>query len=312
MQEAFDQAGEGEIPFISKSKVQKWDTCPRQFYEDVVEDRDTDDDEDSSEAMERGLAVHDTFEQFYENAVDYVDEHGEAPDRLVHLLPDDESLWEDVLDPYVTNFLAFESRRLTASDTVEEWLPVGIEEEAWNNEDPPWMGRADVFLNASSIPTLTADQGVVLTDFKTGSKPHPEFREGAIFLQLEYYAMLFDQRYDIVALGGYYPKSDAFLTTSRDEDRRERIRTTVDEIIAADNEDPSDFPAEEQALCCWGDGDGQRCPFYEECPSQWAVPADNQSEFRDACREHETPEAVAEAMGITEDAVEYWLRKLDR
>ena len=315
MQAAFEAAGPDEIPFVSKTKVKNWVNCAQRFYHDTVADHDGEGSDDGdAEAIQRGTLIHETIEGYYHNVVEYVEETGELPEQPAAHLPDNQDEWEEVLDPYLTNFLAFEARRLERVDTPAEWLPVGIEEEAWLDrpsypDEPPWMGFADALLPTASLP-VSVSSGVALIDFKTGDVPWVDFRDTGIFLELEYYSMLFEDEYTITALGGYYPREDELLTSAPMGERRDLIRSSVREMATASPTDPSDYPVNEQPLCCWGPGDGSRCPYYEDCDSTWAVPVERKSEFMRLCRELDSVAEIADRLGTTVDAVEYWAGKM--
>jgi len=273
------EAGPNQIPYISKSRIKKFVTCPRKFYYSYIQGVPT----KETDAMRRGTAVHEAFETYYENAVRYVRREGETPEDLVELLPEDTATWARYLDPYITNFIQWEEERLEAADSAAEWLPVAIEAEEWL-EDPldrgadaiPWMGYADVILNAASLPACEEDSGVVIIDFKTSDEtPKEQYRDEGIYLEGEYYAMLFESEYDVAAVAGMYPAPGEMVISPLKESRRERIREVVNHI--QDFRDRDDYEADEQPLCQYGVGEG--CDFYGICSSTWGEAIKNEGNY---------------------------------
>lgn len=314
-----DLAEADELEYISKSRIKEWLSCEWRFYKKYVEGKR----EPENEAMRRGSDIHETFEVFYENARKYVASTGSLPENIREFLPD-EVVWEDYREPYVANFIRREEgRKKYLEDKADNgeidreelsyyWLPVGIEEEGWLDEQsPPWMGYADVMVHAESVPTVMTDDGVVVIDFKTGDTPDEQYREKGIYLEGEFYAMLFDDEYEVAAVAGYYPKDDDFLISPLKKNRRDIIREAVTEMVEA--EEPDDYEYNEQPLCAWGSSDDERCPYYEEeCESTWAVPIDNKERFVEFCERGLSSAHIAMEMDTTVDAVKYWARKLDR
>lgn len=254
----------GELPYISKSRVTTYKTCPRKFYYSYIKGLRTPD----TYYTKRGRQIHEAYERYYENLLEHYEATGEIPDDLTELLPSEVSLWADWIEPYMSNFIMFEQARLAEAPTVEDFLPVGIEAEGWDWEQaPPWMGYADVIVNASSLPQIDEDDGVVIIDFKTGKTPDPKYRDDGIFLEGEYYAVLFEGNWDIAAVAGYFPMNDDFVVSPLDTERRERIYEYVEEMNASDEID--NFPIDPQPLCKWGPDDDQQCDFYVICSSKW-------------------------------------------
>ncbi len=259
-----ESAAAGELPYISKSRLTTFKTCPRKFYYQYVKGLRT----PTNFYMERGTRVHETFEVYYENVLEDYNERGEIREDLSEYLPNDTMEWADFTEPFISNFLLFEYRRLDAVDDVRGFLPVGIEAEGWDDEmAPPWMGYADVILHAASLPDVEEDKGVVIVDFKTGKTPDPKYRDDGIFLEGEYYAILFEQDWDIAAVAGYFPKNDDFIVSQLDDERRTRIYEYVESMTGGELREH--FPTKEQPLCKWGPGDDQQCDFYDICSSSW-------------------------------------------
>lgn len=314
-----DIAFADELEYISKSRIKEWVTCEWRFYKKYVEGKR----EPENEAMRRGSTIHEAFEVFYENARKYVESHGQLPADLWELLPDDGE-WTAYQDPYITNFLRREEGRrayledkasagqISDEEVSDYWLPVEIESEAWLDfQEPPWMGYADAILYAESLPTVTADDGVVIVDFKTGDTPDEQYRNKGIYLEGEFYALLFEDEYDVAAVAGYYPKDDDLLISMLDKSRREVIRTAVEEMVAADDE--SDYEYQEQPLCAWGESDDERCPYYEdECESTWAVPVDEKEQFIAYCDNGFASAHIAMELNTSVEAVKYWAKKFGK
>lgn len=308
-----------ELEYISKSRVKEWLVCEWRFYKKYVEGKR----EPENEAMRRGSDIHETFEDFYHNAKEYVSEHGTLPDDLETLLPKAEQ-WEEYYEQYVESFVRREEGRLaylrdkadsgeiSNEEVTELWLPVEIESEAWLDfQEPPWMGYADVMVHAESMPTVLSDDGVVIIDFKTGDTPDENYREKGIYLEGEFYAMLFEDEYEVAAVAGYYPKDDDLLISPLKKNRRDVIREAVEGMVGAAS--PDDYEYKEQPLCAWGEDDDERCPYYEdECESTWAEPIDNKETFVDYCEREMSSAHIAMELGTSVDAVKYWARKLNK
>ncbi len=261
-----ENAADGELPYISKSRVTTYKTCPRKFYHQYILGMRT----PGNYYTKRGTQIHKAYELYYENLLEYYSESGEIPDDLTEMLPADVSLWADWIEPYISNFIMFEEARLKAAPDAESFLPVGIEAEGWDWDQPvPWMGYADVILHASSVPQVETNEGVVIIDFKTGKTPKKQYRDDGIFLEGEYYAMLFEGDWDIAAVAGYFPMNDDFLVSELDAARRSRIEKYIEEMAASN--DREDFPTCEQPLCAWGKEEGQQCDFYKICSSKWGT-----------------------------------------
>lgn len=275
---------EGTLPYISKSRLTTYKTCPRKFFYQYIRGLRP----PENDAMKRGTRIHETFEIYYENLLEAYEETGDIAMPLRQYLPEDTGKWADFTVPYISNFLLFEHRRLDASwdsaartnahieepsATVEEaateqFLPLGIEAEGWDETmDPVWMGYADAILYAGTIPQVESDTGAVIVDFKTGKTPDEKYRNDGIFLEGEYYAMLFEKEWEVAAVSGYYPKNDDFIISELDAERREDITQMVNEMKSS--QDIEDFPIDPQPLCKWGDGDDEQCDFYNVCPSSW-------------------------------------------
>lgn len=296
-----------DFEYISKSRITQWKKCPRKFYYKYVLGLR----EESTEALERGSNIHEIIEEYYENASDYVDEHGEIPEDLLQLLPHEDEYIE-YMEPYIANFLEREKERAEYSESAEIWKPIGIEKYAEKHhlqEDTPLMGYADVILHAGSLPEIDKNEGVVIIDFKTGNTPDDRYLDEGIYLEGEFYAMLFEEEYNIVGIGGYYPKDNDYLITERKSSRQEDIEDAVQIILDA-GMSVEDYEAVEQPLCAWGEGEDERCPYYEMCESRWAVPIDNREKFEDLQEMGIPSRSIADVMGTSVSAVKYWEHKL--
>jgi CRISPR/Cas system-associated exonuclease Cas4 (RecB family) len=259
-----EAAGDSELPYVSKSRVKTYKQCPRKFYYKYIQGMRP----PENFYMKRGSRIHKVFEIYYENLVEQYEQSGVVPDTLQAYLPEDSRRWADFIEPYISNFLLFELRRLVASPTLESFMPVGIEAEGWDETmDPVWMGHADAIFDAASLPNVETDDGVVIVDFKTGKTPKPQYRDSGIFLEGEYYAMLFEREWQVSAVAGYYPKNDDFIISELDAERREDITQMVNEMNSS--QDIEDFPTEPQPLCRWSENDDDQCDFYDICPSKW-------------------------------------------
>jgi CRISPR/Cas system-associated exonuclease Cas4 (RecB family) len=288
------------LPYISKSRLKEYVTCPMKFYFTYVLGRRG----DATFYMARGTEVHRTFENFYENVQD--DLSAAFNGKLRNYLPGMQTGhgrrgaadWADHITPFIGNFLKFERRRrLTCLENAEAvnksrksyiapewWNPVGIEEEGWIDydwNDPEWdvplMGFADLVVASASLPDeiVEANYGVTILDFKTGSVPDPQYRDEGIYLEQEFYATIFEQTMDreVTGVAAYYPKSDTTIGAELSNDRREFMDQKLHEMVALSfHAEKEWFPIDEQPLCAWSNakGDGM-CDHYAECDSEWGL-----------------------------------------
>jgi hypothetical protein len=210
-----DEKLENGLDYVSKSRIKTYKQCPAKFYWKYwCEHRPP-----GTMATERGSQIHEAFEIFHENLMEYIRDHGEKPDRFTPLMPDGFELTSQWLD-YIGNFWKFEHRRANEAfrstayaasripsgmidvdeQSVDAWNPLEVEAEFWMGEPPedydgepdyvdesgppvgdiPWMGKADVVLNSASVPGVTGS-GVTILDYKTGKCPTIKY-QGAPFL----------------------------------------------------------------------------------------------------------------------------------
>jgi hypothetical protein len=143
-----------ELPYVSKSRITTFLQCPRKFFWKYwCEERSP-----GTIYTERGSQVHESYELFHENAIEYIEEHGEMPERFTPLLPDRRS-WHQWIE-YIGEFFRFELRRYEQATheackldamgpvdepfphldiekkTLEYWKPVGVEVEFWLGKPP--------------------------------------------------------------------------------------------------------------------------------------------------------------------------------
>lgn len=261
------------LPYLSKSRLVTYIKNPYHYYLVYIRGLR----EPETHYMRRGTAVHSVFEQYYENLrALYEAEGGVRPDLESYLPPVEE--WATWTEPYVSNFLLWEYRRLETTPTVREFIPLGIEAEAWEwhgdgSDAVPWMGYADVVLHASSIPEVDVDEGVCVIDFKTGKSANGlkyGDKPGGVLDELEYYAMLFEDEYDVSSMAIYYPRDDVVLSAVPEKRRRDVLLATIEELVnAGTNHDA--YPPNEGPLCKWGPGDDQQSFFYQVCPCRWGT-----------------------------------------
>jgi len=323
-----EETPDGEIPYFSKSRIKSWETCPRKFYHTYILGKRG----EETFAMKQGTRIHEVFEDYYANVVQhYKPKEGQEippfppdPDYLVQFLPDDTLRWADWME-FMSNFLVWECERaknsLKNNDSIERaivsWLPVGIEEEAWESQTdgPPRMGFADVIVNSSSVKEVESNDGVVIVDFKTGKTPKKKYRNKGIFLEGEYYGMIFDDLYDVVGVAGFYPKAGDFIVSDLSKKRRDHVNEiieSINEAIDCEGMPPEEnFPIDEQPLCMWGTGEGESCDFYNECPSKWGIPAENKEVFVGMVENGSNAYQIADYLECEVNVVYYWARKFD-
>jgi len=309
---------QGQLAYLSKSRLKKYTTCPEQFRYSYVEQLS----EPETAAMRRGTEIHETIEEYYYNLTNHVHRTGKLPEFLVPLLPD-VTRWSDHLHPYMTNFISWEQERCRSVDDPFDVLPVGVEEEGWleaplglnlpnDVSEVPWMGFADIILPAEGLPSVGTNRGEVIVDIKTGKTPKEEYREEGIFLECEFYAALFEDEYDITAVAGYYPKNDDLIVSRPDHRRRVFIEDKATELQTTVAEQQDSFEIDEQPLCGWGEGSENQCPFYEACPSTWKKPAKNKQRFIELVENGASFSEIAEELDMNDtDPIGYWKYKFD-
>ncbi len=279
---------ENGLEHVSKSRIKTYLNCPRKFWLKYWCDNRP----PGSYHTTKGSRIHRAYEDFHENLIDYVEEHGERPDRFAPLM----GHWRDYhqwLDPHIENFWMFEEdrwslamdaarmdkldgdERNTAEIALDYWLPVGVEVEGRLEKPPtgeiPWMGYADLVVHAATVPGVDEDEGVVIVDYKTGSVEDEKYRDEGIYLEGEFYGWLFEEdesfEHKVVAVAGYYPQEDELVVSPYpDYERRNTILSAVEGMQEAP--DIENYEYDEQPLCHYGDG---RCFFYNECPSTWGL-----------------------------------------
>lgn len=315
----YDEVGEYELPYISKSRVKQWLENPEHFrlkYLEGIEEPETG-------PMVRGSRIHETFEYYYGDVIADLRGGGSfTPEGgLSHRLPTDRELWADFVAPYVANFLVWEVGRWQESGRdPEKYLPRGVEEEHWRDPilgipgEPEWMGLADVILPAASLPEVEADEGDVIVDFKTGSVPDEQYRSPGIYTELEYYVMLFEDQYDVVGAGAYYPREDEFIAQPETESFRGDVIDAAREMVQATEsyEGDEQFEINPGPLCKWGTGEDEESSFYGVCSQcSWGAPAKRENEFKELVAQGYNAYEIAEHLGCETDAVYYWKHKFD-
>lgn len=302
-----EQSGEYELPYISKSRAKQWLENPEHFRLKYLEDIR----EPETEAMVRGTRIHRAFEEFY---------RAMPQDNRVDALPD-RKWWADFIEPYVSNFLNWEERRWQHADGVmSDYLPVAVEEEHWRDPllgidgEPEWMGLADAILPSAGVPASPSDDGMIIVDFKTGSVPDPQYRSPGIYTELEYYVMLFEDKYPVTGAGAYYPKEDTFILQPETESYRGDVIDAVREMVEATNryEGDTQFEIKQGPLCKWGTEPHEESSYYGVCSQcSWGAPANNENQFKALVEEGTRAEEIADRLGCSTDAVYYWKHKMN-
>jgi len=313
-----DSTPKGELPYISKSRLTKYVKCPEQFRYSYVQGLK----EPGTIYTRRGTIIHEVLEDYYYAVEAYVEETGEFPEDLVAFLPEWDR-WADYLEPYITNFINFEYARIeTAKEngaSPDSWLPVAVEGEAWledplpdrEGRQPPWMGYADAIYNDYTVPGVEGDGGVVITDFKTGKTPKKQYRDEGIYLEGEYYAVLFEQDYFVTAVAGYYPKGDDLIVSPLKESRREFIYETISEMLDMMDADEAHWPINETPLCKWGPGKDEQCSYYDICSSVWGEGLKHDDRLKEMVEAGMTPHEMAQELGTKSNYVTYAMRKMN-
>lgn len=302
--------------YLSKSRLKTWVNCPRKFYYDYVEEIET----PETESMVRGTDIHELIEDYYENTLEFSESNKTVPTPLYSLLDLPESENEDddnYLHPYLSNFLKFERRRWERTQKMDDWKPIGIEKGEYRKVFqglPNLTGYADALLPAASFSNsdVAENNGCVLIDFKTGEPKSEEYQShenAGVFLDLAYYYLLFESEFDIVSVGGYYPKEDVLVVNKVSEEQEKFIKEIATRISDADEDNIDDYPIKPGPLCAWDEGEGNRCEYYDMCDSTWAEPIDNKEEVVDLIRSGKSDDEIAKEIGTTVESVRYWVHK---
>lgn len=250
------------LEYVSKSRLKTYKTCPREFFLKYWCDNRG----PETIPMARGSEIHRIYEEYHENLIEHVEETGEFPEERWKLLPDDATL--EYMTPFFGNFWRFEERRRREAESLQDYLPLSVEEEGWLEDPPigdiPWMGYADAIIKSHTLPGFDGD-GVVILDYKTGKVPDEKYREEGIYLEQEFYAELFEDKYDVDGVAAYYPKTDVLLESDLSHERRLDVYQTV---LGMQKEPVKEnYPIKEQPLCNYGHGE---CFFYNNgCSSRW-------------------------------------------
>jgi CRISPR/Cas system-associated exonuclease Cas4 (RecB family) len=266
-----DGGVEEGLPHISKSRIKTFLTCPRKFgFKYLAEMR-----EPSNFYMERGSAVHDTYEKFHQELEKHIEEYDELPDSFTPLTTKlDSSKWFQFLE-YIGPFFRWELKRLqaaqehaaTKAEARRLWEPHSVERELKIDDPPvgeiPWLGPYDALVHAASVPAVSATEGWVVVDYKTGSVKKEQYQREGIHIDLEFYAwMLEEDGFDVAAGVGMYPTDDENVVREMpNEDTRETIESVVSYLHAADPT-VDDFPVSPGPLCDY-------CYYQDQCPTTW-------------------------------------------
>jgi hypothetical protein len=312
VEQLYEAADEYELPYISKSRVKQWLENPEHFrlkYLEEIKPAET-------QAMRRGTAIHETFEEYYYSVTDAGRWIGPEDTSV---LPDDRRKWADFIDPYISNFLKWERDRWRESGKdTDTYLPIAIEAEHWRDPllgidgEPEWMGLADAILPSASLPEIDSAEGVTIVDFKTGSVPDEKYRSPGIYEELEYYSLLFENVYNVTGALAYYPREHE--TVVKDGGYTDEVLTAAAELVnaSAGYDGSEKFETDEGPLCKWGESDDEESAFYGVCTQcTWGVPINNKHAFEHLVEEGYSDTEIADHFGCSTSAVNYWKYKLD-
>lgn len=292
-----DSMRESGLPYVSKSRIKTYQQCPLKFFWKYwCEVRSP-----GTYHTVKGTQVHETFENFHLNLMEYIEERNARPHRFTPLLEDwrNYAQWTEL----VGAFFAFEERRWKeAQESVlgelafdvnerllERWAPIEVEAEAWLGEPPaswveehgepdyvsgeppcgdiPWMGRADLIADSRSVPGVEGD-GVTIIDYKSGSVPDEQYRDTGIYMEGEYYGWLFEEFFDVDAVAGYFPVKDLLITSPYPNQER---RQEIERCVLGMQQEPEieNFPLKQSGLCHYNNPQNEgQCWFHEVCPVQ--------------------------------------------
>jgi hypothetical protein len=309
-----DELRENGLPYVSKSRLKTFKNCPRKFlYKYWMENRAPTNYymERGSQVHRAFEEFHENLSEYIEEngerpprfaplMSDWHDYSQWLEPHVGNFWLFEERRWDECQRRagIAADALPGDAGVDVDFTSLQRSEPVEVEAEAWLGEPPefwvedngepdyvsgeapvgdiPWMGFADVILNTASVPGVEGN-GVVILDYKTGKVPDKKYREDGIFLEGEYYGMLFEEFFDVDGVAGYYPKKDELIVSPYPStDRQRGIKSAV--LSMQKPQDVENYEFNENPLCHYGHG---QCFFYDECPSQWGMqggPGHNKAE----------------------------------
>jgi putative RecB family exonuclease len=234
---------------LSKSKVNTYTNCPRQFRFEYIEKlKDYDDEPVEGTPLRIGLDVHDIYEWYYKHADSpYIT--GEDDMRKILAENPMSSKYQNYIDSFVEwNMEMF-------NEFGQRYMPDATEMYIHDQEED-FNGFIDVVFDSP--------EGKIIVDYKTGKQK--SIREYAIELLLYKYIYERKTGNSVAHVGIFFPKEGnkwrmaKILLPGEEPPKKGAYFTLEDEFVAIDTMrsireriDDGDFPPNESFLCDWCD-----------------------------------------------------------
>ena len=221
---------------LSKSKINTYLKCPREFKYRYVDEIEV----EPNEYMELGTNVHLIAEKY---AKIYGDNPQENPRYYLDLIARQEKINVDEIDTHLDSLASFFNTAF-----IEKDYKLFSQEEYLIDEKHNFSGITDIILE-------TADGDLIVIDYKTGSSS--SFNKCR--LELGYYKMLVESNYDrnVISAGIFFTKDNKLrLLHFKDNDNKriymcnQELKEGLDTLYEVrKNVNEAKFPKEEQFLC---------------------------------------------------------------
>ena len=221
---------------LSKSKINTYLKCPREFKYRYIDEIEV----EPNEYMELGTTVH-LIAEIY--AKIYGDNHQENPRYYLDLIARQEKINIDEIDTHLDSLASFFKRAFIEND-----YKLFSQEEYLTNEKHNFSGITDIILE-------TPNGDLIVIDYKTGSSS--SFSKCR--LELGYYKMLVESNYNknVISAGIFFTKDNKLRLLHFKDNENKRIymcNRELDEGLdtlyeVRKNINESKFPKEEQFLC---------------------------------------------------------------
>lgn len=221
---------------LSKSKINTYLKCPREFKYRYVDEIEV----EPNEYMELGTNVHLIAEKY---AKIYGDNPQENPRYYLDLIARQEKINVDEIDTHLDSLASFFNTAF-----IEKDYKLFSQEEYLIDEKHNFSGITDIILE-------TADKNLIVIDYKTGSSS--SFNKCR--LELGYYKMLVESNYDrnVISAGIFFTKDNKLrLLHFKDNDNKriymcnQELKEGLDTLYEVrKNVNEAKFPKEEQFLC---------------------------------------------------------------
>ena len=209
---------------LSKSKINTYIKCPREFKYRYVDEIEA----EPNEYMEIGTKVHLIAENY---AKIYGNNPQENPRYFLDLIARQEKIDIDEIDTHLDSLASFFNRAFIEND-----FKLFSQEEYLTDDTHNFSGITDLILE-------TPDGELIVIDYKTGSSS--SFSKCR--LELGYYKMLVESNYDrnVISAGIFFTKDNKRIYMCNQE--LDEGLETLYEVRRNVNE--SKFPKNEQFLC---------------------------------------------------------------